>query len=163
MWRGVKNHKLKTTTLGSAVPGKSRQIPSLSSGLGFEKPRESFSWLCFPSSQSAFPCLQLVCRCCPTDGSHQPGRLHLPGDIREDAAAAALSQPGRSCQGTRGGVCSLPPAPLTAAVPQPESRSPCYRKVNPPIIRFPKHEIFPAWKVGEVTVKSCAKKVMFGG
>lgn len=132
MWRGVKNHKLKTTTLGSAVLGKSKQIPSL----------ESFSWLCFPSSQSAFPCLQLVCRCCPTDGSHQPGRLHLPGDIREDAAAAALSQPGHSWQGTRGGVCSLPPAPLTAAVPQPESHSPCYRKVNPPIIQFPKHEIF---------------------
>nr|XP_030139205.3 S-adenosylmethionine mitochondrial carrier protein isoform X8 [Taeniopygia guttata] len=24
---------------------------------------------------------KLVRRCCPTDGSHQPGRLHLPGDI----------------------------------------------------------------------------------
>uniref|UniRef100_A0A8C3EXP5 Mitochondrial S-adenosylmethionine carrier protein n=1 Tax=Corvus moneduloides TaxID=1196302 RepID=A0A8C3EXP5_CORMO len=25
--------------------------------------------------------VRLVRRCCPTDGSHQPGRLHLPGDI----------------------------------------------------------------------------------
>ncbi|XP_029899604.1 S-adenosylmethionine mitochondrial carrier protein isoform X5 [Aquila chrysaetos chrysaetos] len=41
---------------------------------------------------------ELVCRCCPTDGSHQPGRLHLPGDIREDSPAAALTQPGRSCR-----------------------------------------------------------------
>ncbi|XP_029899605.1 S-adenosylmethionine mitochondrial carrier protein isoform X6 [Aquila chrysaetos chrysaetos] len=41
---------------------------------------------------------KLVCRCCPTDGSHQPGRLHLPGDIREDSPAAALTQPGRSCR-----------------------------------------------------------------
>ncbi|XP_010569153.1 PREDICTED: S-adenosylmethionine mitochondrial carrier protein isoform X1 [Haliaeetus leucocephalus] len=41
---------------------------------------------------------QLVCRCCPTDGSHQPGRLHLPGDIREDSPAAALTQPSRSCR-----------------------------------------------------------------
>ncbi|XP_052634080.1 S-adenosylmethionine mitochondrial carrier protein isoform X2 [Harpia harpyja] len=39
---------------------------------------------------------KLVCRCCPTDGSHQPGRLHLPGDIREDSPAAALTQPGLS-------------------------------------------------------------------
>ncbi|XP_069668005.1 mitochondrial S-adenosylmethionine carrier protein isoform X4 [Haliaeetus albicilla] len=41
---------------------------------------------------------KLVCRCCPTDGSHQPGRLHLPGDIREDSPAAALTQPSRSCR-----------------------------------------------------------------
>uniref|UniRef100_A0A8B9ZHH5 Mitochondrial S-adenosylmethionine carrier protein n=1 Tax=Anas platyrhynchos TaxID=8839 RepID=A0A8B9ZHH5_ANAPL len=34
----------------------------------------------------------LVCRCCPADGSHQPGRVHLPGDLREDARAAALTQ-----------------------------------------------------------------------
>lgn len=103
---------LKTTTLGSAVLGKSRQLPSVSSGVGFKKPaRESFSWLCFPKPLHPLPthpvklpflCLQLVCRCCPTDGSHQPGRLHLPGDIREDSAAAALSQPDPSCRG-RGG------------------------------------------------------------
>lgn len=100
---------LKITSLGSAVLGKSRQLPSVSSGVGFKKPaRESFSWLCLPKSLHLLPahplklpflCLQLVRRCCPTDGSHQPGRLHLPGDIREDSAAAALSQPGRSCGG----------------------------------------------------------------
>ncbi|XP_066183316.1 mitochondrial S-adenosylmethionine carrier protein isoform X3 [Sylvia atricapilla] len=66
---------------------------------------------------------KLVRRCCPTDGSHQPGRLHLPGDIREDSAAAALSQllPGRGWRRSR----SLPPVPLTAAVPQAGSHSPC--------------------------------------
>lgn len=83
--------RLKTTSLGSAVLGKSRQIPSVSSGVGFKKPaRESFSWLHFPEPLHPLPahplklpflCFQLVCRCCPTDGSHQPGRLHLPGDI----------------------------------------------------------------------------------
>ncbi|XP_075289335.1 mitochondrial S-adenosylmethionine carrier protein isoform X2 [Opisthocomus hoazin] len=40
---------------------------------------------------------KLVRRRCPTDGSHRPGRLHLPGDVREDSPAAALTQPGRSC------------------------------------------------------------------
>lgn len=100
---------LKITNLGSAVLGKSREIPSVSSGVGFKKPaRESFSWLCFLKPLHPLPahplkvpllCLQLVRRCCPTDGSHQPGRLHLPGDIREDSAAAALSQPGHSCPG----------------------------------------------------------------
>ncbi|KAM6060124.1 mitochondrial S-adenosylmethionine carrier protein isoform 6-T11 [Theristicus caerulescens] len=53
-----------------------------------------FSLVQFPLWES----LKLVRRCCPTDGSHQPGRLHLPGDIREDSPAAALAQPGRSCR-----------------------------------------------------------------
>ncbi|XP_010569182.1 PREDICTED: S-adenosylmethionine mitochondrial carrier protein isoform X4 [Haliaeetus leucocephalus] len=53
-----------------------------------------FSLVQFPLWES----LKLVCRCCPTDGSHQPGRLHLPGDIREDSPAAALTQPSRSCR-----------------------------------------------------------------
>lgn len=99
--------------LGSTLVGKSRQVPSVSSEVGFKKTaRENFSWLCFPKPlqpamrhlltthplKPPFLRFQLVCRCCPTDGSHQPGRLHLPGDIREDSPAAALTQPGRSCR-----------------------------------------------------------------
>ncbi|KAL9838546.1 mitochondrial S-adenosylmethionine carrier protein isoform 2-T2 [Geothlypis trichas] len=68
---------------------------------------------------------KLVCRCCPTDGSHQPGRLHLPGDIREDPAAAAVSQPEEEEEEEPGWERSLPPSALPAAVPQAESHSPC--------------------------------------
>ncbi|XP_051483118.1 S-adenosylmethionine mitochondrial carrier protein isoform X5 [Apus apus] len=53
-----------------------------------------FSLVQFPLWES----LKLVCRRCPADGSHQPGRLHLPWDIREDSPAAALTQPGWSCR-----------------------------------------------------------------
>ncbi|KAM6345372.1 mitochondrial S-adenosylmethionine carrier protein isoform 6-T6 [Alca torda] len=95
-----------------------------------------FSLVQFPLWES----LKLVRRCCPTDGSHQPGRLHLPGDIREDSPAAALTQPGWSCRRlpkswrscrAGGGVrprtqpSSRRPSPCRAAVQQAESRFHC--------------------------------------
>ncbi|XP_068763733.1 mitochondrial S-adenosylmethionine carrier protein isoform X2 [Struthio camelus] len=44
---------------------------------------------------------KLVCRRRAPDDSDQPGRVHLPGHLREDAAAAALTQAGDSCEASR--------------------------------------------------------------
>ncbi|XP_042655828.1 S-adenosylmethionine mitochondrial carrier protein isoform X4 [Tyto alba] len=113
----------------------------------------------------------LVRRCCPTDGGHQPGRLHLPGDVREDSPAAALARPGpagrwppRSWRSHRVGGGVRPQAQpsscraLPAAVGQAGSHFHCSRKVNPPIIQFPKDDIFPAWEASEVIVRAVPKK-----
>uniref|UniRef100_A0A8B9Q384 Mitochondrial S-adenosylmethionine carrier protein n=1 Tax=Apteryx owenii TaxID=8824 RepID=A0A8B9Q384_APTOW len=78
---------------------------------------------------------KLVCRCRPADDGDQPGRVHLPGHLREDSATAALTQPGNSCEGSRRageGIClgaqpsrSRRCAALGAAVQQPECHFHC--------------------------------------
>ncbi|XP_025930565.1 S-adenosylmethionine mitochondrial carrier protein isoform X7 [Apteryx rowi] len=90
-----------------------------------------FSLVQFPLWES----LKLVCRCRPADDSDQPGRVHLPGHLREDSATAALTQPGDSCEGSRRageGIClgaqpsrSRRCAALGAAVQQPECHFHC--------------------------------------
>lgn len=132
--------RLKTTSLGSAVLGKSRQIPSVSSGVGFKKPaRESFSWLHFPEPLHPLPahpllsfpflsaCLQVLShgwQPSAWEASSSWGHMRRLGSCCSEPAQPLL--PGerlekpwswrRSQAGSR--------VPLTAAVLQAESHSP---------------------------------------